>query len=353
MKKLLIIITSIVIASNVSFAAWWNPFTWKIFNRQKVEIQTPLVRAEDNNIAVEVSTAPTTTESNTDKKELSSQEEITALKKEVENLKKQNTQKVATKQTNSVEAKTSIATTQNIVAQTNGNKTVTLPNGAIAEVDVNGNFVRLVQSAISQPTFQTNTQDQPKDVDSLKIITLDIKPKIQSFSADWQTNIPSQSKLFLKKSNGETKIYESESGLSTRHTVNVNGIDDTNLLSYEIEAVYQSQFSKRSGTFKMDYSRPTSIDIQRIDNYTGATVPGGGCSQVTFVGRVKDQYDSLMRDLTVTIVNPETGETKSTSLSYKPSEENTTQIVKFYLGDPYGSFLLYDSSEVKLGHSCN
>lgn len=94
-KNLLLIIIALTIVPQVSFASWWNPFTWKIF-KKSVDIKTEQI------ITVPTSTT-TGSQSSVVKKEESTKvdqtREIEKLKKEVDELKKEKAIPTSTKPT--------------------------------------------------------------------------------------------------------------------------------------------------------------------------------------------------------------------------------------------------------------
>lgn len=86
-KNFLLIMVALVIVPQVAFASWWNPFTWKIFQRSAV------VKIEKTTTPPSVST--TTAEAEQPKIDKQAAE-IENLKKEVEDLKKKSNPIVAT-----------------------------------------------------------------------------------------------------------------------------------------------------------------------------------------------------------------------------------------------------------------
>ncbi len=73
-KSLLIIILSILIVPSTVLASWWNPFSWKVFNKQ------PVPKIETIKTSTSIDKISTTTEDKT---------EIQRLRNEIEILKKQ------------------------------------------------------------------------------------------------------------------------------------------------------------------------------------------------------------------------------------------------------------------------
>ena len=86
-------------------------------------------------------------------------------------------------------------------------------------------------------------------------------PSLSSAQIEWQTNIPTNSKIFLSGGDVSLKVYSSASGLSTRHIVNATGLTSGTTYSYEIEAIVGDQVVKKGGSFSTK-SDEKSIFIQ-------------------------------------------------------------------------------------------
>ncbi|MEK7081819.1 MAG: hypothetical protein AAB905_01270, partial [Patescibacteria group bacterium] len=83
-KFLIILILSALIIPQITFAAWWNPFTWKIFKRaSEVKIEKT-INIPKNNLGVEFSTSSPSKQLNI----IDQTAEVEKLKKEVNELKK-------------------------------------------------------------------------------------------------------------------------------------------------------------------------------------------------------------------------------------------------------------------------
>ena len=84
---------------------------------------------------------------------------------------------------------------------------------------------------------------------AIQISSVNITPALTSAQIEWQTNILTNSKIFLSGGNLSSKVYSSESGLSTRHIVNATGLTSGTTYSYEIEAVAGDQVVKKQVSF--------------------------------------------------------------------------------------------------------
>ncbi len=81
---------------------------------------------------------------------------------------------------------------------------------------------------------------------------------------EWDTNKPSNSKIFITNSAGNTTVVQSLSGLSTHHIAD-NYLSVGFTFSYVIEAIAGDEVQKKSGTF----SKRPEIAVLFPDNYSG------------------------------------------------------------------------------------
>jgi hypothetical protein len=145
------------------------------------------------------------------------------------------------------------------------------------------------QSTVQPPTNNTtNTTPTPtaqtQTATTIEISSVNAVPSLSSVHIEWQTNIPTNSKVFFS-----SKVYSSESGLSTHHIVNATGLTSDTNYSYEIEAISGDQVIKKQGSFttkpddKKVFIETDKISIPLVDweyvtltvNYTknGKAVP--------------------------------------------------------------------------------
>ena len=182
---------SLLIIPQMTFASWWKPNTWKIFNRKsEVKIEQKIIATSTPNNAISQTEKSTTTptvswssdqsvgaekieqkneeirkpkaassfaDTSTQKNDQS--KEIEKLKKEVEALKQKQSQfKIIEKTT---EKPIIAEKKQSSSSQTKQNeKIVTLPNGAVVEMDANGNILRTIKD--SSNTIIAKQSQQPR-----------------------------------------------------------------------------------------------------------------------------------------------------------------------------------------------
>ncbi|MFA4831633.1 MAG: hypothetical protein WC618_05745 [Patescibacteria group bacterium] len=96
---------------------------------------------------------------------------------------------------------------------------------------------------VPAPTSNQNTisntpsQNSASPADILEITSVNITPDKTSAKIEWQTNKPTESKVFISGGNLSSKIFTSVSGLSTRHSATITGLSEETIYSYEIEAI--------------------------------------------------------------------------------------------------------------------
>src|SRR3989344_1109323 len=140
---------SLFIIPQMTFASWWKPNTWKIFNKKfEVKIEQKIIATSTPNNAIsqteKATTTPTLSRSSgqsvgaekIDKKNDQSKE-IEKLKKEVEALKQKQSQFKIIEKTTEKPIISEKKESSNSQTKQNEN-IVTLPNGSVVEMDANG-----------------------------------------------------------------------------------------------------------------------------------------------------------------------------------------------------------------------
>ncbi len=97
----------------------------------------------------------------------------------------------------------------------------------------------------------TPTQTSVTPTSEAPIITsVNIDPTRTSAEFEWQTDKPTQSKIFISGSSLSSKVFNSSSDLSTRHLATVTGLAAGATYTYEIEAIASdSTVVKKQGGF--------------------------------------------------------------------------------------------------------
>jgi len=164
---------SLFIIPQMTFASWWKPNTWKIFNKKsEVKIEQKIIATSTPNNAISQTEKATTTEkieqkseearkpkaassfADTSTRKNDQSKEIEKLKKELEVLKQEQSQfKIIEKIT---EKQIIAEKKQSSSSQTKQNENiVTLPNGAVVEMDANGNISRTIKEAVNVAPLST------------------------------------------------------------------------------------------------------------------------------------------------------------------------------------------------------
>lgn len=144
------------------------------------------------------------------------------------------------------------------------------------------------------PTFNQNitsntpSQNAVSAADVLEITSVNIMPDKTSAKIEWQTNKPTESKVFISGGNLSSKIFTSVSGLSTRHSATITGLSEETIYSYEIEAIAGGTNAvKKQGSFKTLPPLPL-FEFNPIVR-VGARADGTG---TTVYFSINENYDS-------------------------------------------------------------
>lgn len=229
---------------------------------------------------------------------------------------------------------------------------VTLPSGAVVEMDANGKILQYIKEAPVNTAILTKPNSDVLIYD-LKVVPTpaDGQKNVSTVRIEWKTNVPAESKIFLTDSDGIVRLYTSQTGLSTNHFISVGSFEGVTY-RYEIEAIGKDGFVKQSGKFIVQ-ERPTpiatkmKIKTDRGESMTFYDSDGGGCSPFYFEVSLFDKYGNTMFGHNVTIETPLGTLTKTipeTSLIaggnsyaarfwYTPMATNTTELITLTSGN--------------------
>ena len=168
---------SLFIIPQMTFASWWKPNTWKIFNKKfEVKIEQKIIATSTPNNAIsqteKATTTPTLSRSSgqsvgaekidqkkEEGKKNDQSKEIEKLKKEVEALKQKQSQFKIIEKTTEKPIISEKKESSNSQTKQNEN-IVTLPNGSVVEMDANGNISRTIKD--SSNTIIAKQSQQPR-----------------------------------------------------------------------------------------------------------------------------------------------------------------------------------------------
>ncbi|MEX2437427.1 MAG: DUF5667 domain-containing protein [Candidatus Paceibacterota bacterium] len=226
--------------------------------------------------------------------------------KTIEDLKKQqSSETVSPKKQDTPSAISDISPTQKtatpeIQTPTKTTKEVTLPNGAIIEMDENGNIIRTIKEAPQQTYSPATPTNQTKPDASVQISSINVTPTITTAKIEWETDKPTESKIFLSSGELSSKVYNSESGLSTRHSVSVNGLKGATSYTYEIEAIANGNAYKKTGNFLTETPPPPEFSIKKE-----AVLPQSSWPEWNYFKTNKENGDFVLEALTLQVSNPD------------------------------------------------
>lgn len=221
--------------------------------------------------------------------------------------------------------------TTTTITSTATSKTVTLATGAVVEIDALGNIIKTITPAPLIQSAQTNVYTAVASTE-IQISSINITPSINSVKIEWQTDKPTESKVFISGGSLSSRVYNSESGLSTRHMVSTSGLSSGTTYSYEIEAIASTQVSKKQGLFT------TKLFVVIPDEYTislqpdNTSVPVSGLRDNTVyikVGTLKN--GQIQAKQKVSMVTPDSSQNQlnndwDTTFRYSPRTIGTHKL---------------------------
>ncbi len=191
-----------------------------------------------------------------DKKSSEKDAKLEKLKNEVGELKRE----AEKRERKEIEEKNKESRTKQI----NQSKILTLPNGAIVEMDEEGNIVKIMKEALNEITVGTVsevTKGKLAQTETLKITSINISSTNQKMTFDLVTNKLAKGTVFLT-GNNFSQSYSLGSELSTRHLANFNNLNADSEYSYEVEIIANDEVVKNKGVF----STKPDIHIFDINN---------------------------------------------------------------------------------------
>jgi len=127
--------------------------------------------------------------------------------------------------------------------------TITIPSGAIVEVDASGNIVRYISGAPEQTSTTTASAG------SFEISALRVAAGTTTGKLVWETKELSRSKVVITGDTLSSKEFQSMAGLSTKHSADLIGfvLKNNATYNYEISATGADgqTSSKKTGTLKL------------------------------------------------------------------------------------------------------
>lgn len=160
---------------------------------------------------------------------------------------------------------------------------ITLPSGAVVEMDANGNVIRTIKEA-PQPTYTVPTYTPPAPSNSqsqnttaqtiLNVSGVVATPATDKISFEWNTNVPSEGKVFLSGPGYQTPtVVPSISGVSTHHVLTITGLSPVSDYSYTVESIAGDKSAKATGSFKTQSKARMDIVVKAGDPCIVSSTP--------------------------------------------------------------------------------
>lgn len=151
------------------------------------------------------------------------------------------------------------------------NRTMTLQNGSVVEVDANGSITRFISSVVTTPSAQSTAPTTTTSAENTSTLSISVGQTTSTTTSaylSWSTSIPTNSKIFLTQTPvdlyaNSTQIISSASGYSTQHFVNIPNLIPSTQYSYTIEAINGTQDKKMTGIINTN-PLPTITPIQDV-----------------------------------------------------------------------------------------
>ena len=168
-------------------------------------------------------------------------------------------QEAITQATSALALGTSNATASTTTVQT-FNDTFITPSGAM--IDGHGQVTSPAPATYNIPPVASAANN----LNVLSIILGTVTTQPTSVHLEWNTSIPTESKIFFQTSNGAAQVIPSESGNSTHHIVNLSNLISGTKYSYTIEALTQQQDQTITGSFE---TKPPPFEVYTVSWESG------------------------------------------------------------------------------------
>src|SRR3989344_5888068 len=141
---------------------------------------------------------------------------------------------------------------------------VTLPSGAVVEMDANGNVIRTITAAPQQtyiapaytpPSNPTNSSSN--SASNVKITLGTQAVDKTSAQIEWTTSEPTESKLYLSGGGVSSEQHASKNGYTTKHIVIMENLKPMTDYSFQITATGNGGFADYTDGFKTKTPSPT------------------------------------------------------------------------------------------------
>ena len=246
-KIIMLAIVGLLIYPSITFASWWNPFSWFKKTPTATMVQsinpTAVIKNTESKI---VSSTPKENKNIAVNKKIKSYVQVPSIPTlSINELITSSTDTTAT-----IGWNTSIPTNDKVFLQINGVKTQvatsslsTIHSATLTNLSPSNSYFFTVESIASDGitntqyngTFTTATSPKP---DSLKITLKNSTCLSTSCQINWQTNYPTDSTITITKADTFPQLFHSENGISANHAKNLTNLSPNTTYSFTINATY-------------------------------------------------------------------------------------------------------------------
>ena len=153
---------------------------------------------------------------------------------------------------------------------------------------------------------ETGDEDETESKPELEITSVSVDSLENSARVEWQTNILTNSKIFIWSDSFNKTSFESNSGFSTFHYADVNGLTGEQTYFYEIEAITSTDdFQKKTGQFyTYDTTPPILTSLKYRDGYPYIYIESNEPTKLTLFHMAWNSSEVCETDRTSTCIRP-------------------------------------------------
>lgn len=182
------------------------------------------------------------TEITEDKTEVQPEGDITSTQQDKNQNKSEDVnnidETVGEKSTSNKEAQNNTKDIVSTTSEDSEENITTFPSGAVVKLDDDGNIVEWIK----RPPEKEN-----EEVSEIRIFSVNTTSTKTSALIEWETNKPSESKVYISGGKFDSKAFISESGFDSNHKVSLEKLSPSVDYSYRITAVNEDGFASKLG----------------------------------------------------------------------------------------------------------
>lgn len=221
----------LMMVPSIALASWWNPFSWEIWNK------VPIIFNKNNSIEnkkLNLKEEDIEKDLMVEKSESDNFNEFEILKKENEKLKKQ-------------------------LSNSSDNNLI-INNKSLQNLNKESNTAKTTTTQTNTSITSSTSINNLENVSLLKITNVKNKVVGNNVSITWETNYPTESTITIIEA--VEKVYESNNGLSTNHSVNIYDLTLKNEYNFKLNA--KTEDKKQTDTYYGSF-----FVIEKFTGYLG------------------------------------------------------------------------------------